>query len=455
MRRSRRAFLRAAAVVGSVGIAGCGDGENTVVTAPPGNNNGGGGGTSTATATGAANGTTTGTDDTPTATDTPVPVGSNETWGSFQFDLANTGSVPLNHSAFVSSQKNWSLTLDARPTMQPAFDEDQLYVPTRDSLHVIDRETQEVNWTFESPESPVTTPLVPGDGFVYVLSASGVYEIHAMEGWGAFTYNFSSEFKNLLGVSGPSAPILVGDTMVFNLVLKKTSGSRTTVSRLVGIDLSGDERWRTDKPGTVPALGLGPTPAASGDTLYVASGRDKQEATLYSVDAKNGNTGFATGYTGKGWSSVTLTDGQLFFADKYADVFTTGGNKVVRRTLDPPPNAYACAAGSDLVFMSSRTYGGNKGRLFAINERGTAEWTFEGEGNLYVPTTTENSVYVVSASGSLFALDQADGRVRWTQDLGLSGQVVASAPVISTDEIYLTATTGNEPAKLISISPTR
>lgn len=450
MRRSRRAFLRVAALAGSVGLAGCGDGENTRVTAPPGSIDDGNGGSTTAPPNGTANGTAT----TEPPTDSPVPIGTSETWRTFQNDLQNTGSVPLNHTRFESSTLNWSLQLEGKPSQQPAFDEQQLYVPTRTGITVVDRETQSVNWTFQPSEGPVTTPLVPGDNFVYVLSSSGVYQIHATEGWGAFEYNFSSEFGNLLGVVGPSPPSLVGDSIVFNAVMKTTGGDRTTISRILSLDGRGNQQWSTDKPATGPALGLGPTPAIAGNTLYVASGRDKQDATLYGLNPGNGGTRFATDYTGKGWSTVTVTDDQLYFADRWADVFTSGGNKIARRTLDPPPNAYACAAGAEHVFMSSRTYGGNTGKLFAMNDSGKVEWTFEGEGNLFVPTTTEETVYVVGASGYLFALDQADGHLRWEQDLGLSGQVVASAPVVSTDEIYLTAASGNDAATLFSISPT-
>lgn len=460
MKRSRRAFLRAAGLAGTVGLAGCSDdGTNTVVTAPP-NNNGGGTATATpanGTGTATATGTATGTE---TATPTPVPVGENETWGTLQADLANTGAVPLNHSGFVAGERNWSKTLDSPVTRQPAFDADQLYVPTRQTLYVIDRETQSVNWTFESPEQPVVTPVVPGDGFVYILTASGLYQHHAEDGWQAFTFEFTSEFPNLLSAVAPSAPQLVGNSFIFNLVMKKTGGSKTAVSRVVSVSSRGELEWTRDLPdaggreATTPASGFAPTPAVVGNNLYVPAGWAKQDATLYGLTT-GGGTNFRTDYTGKGWGSVTAVRDHLFFADRYADVFQNGGAKVARRTLDPPPNAYACAAGSENVFMSSRTYGGNEGKLYAVNDRGRVEWTFEGEGNMFVPMATANSIYVATASGDLLALDQADGLVRWSQDLGLSGQIEASAPVVSTDEIFLTAAPVSKPARLISISPTR
>lgn len=103
--------------------------------------------------------------------------------------------------------------------------------------------------------------------------------------------------------------------------------------------------------------------------------------------------------------------------------------------------------------MSSLTYGGNEGRLFAVNDRGRVEWTFEGEGNLYVPAVTDDTIYVASGSGSLFSLDQSDGLVNWRHDLGLSGVVRASGPAVRTYEIFLAASAPTKPVELYSISP--
>jgi len=461
MKRSRRSFLRAAALAGTVGAAGCGgNGTNTRVTAAP--DDGGGTPTDAANATGTAtNATDTGATvtETETATTTPESIGESETWRQFQADAANTGAVPLNHSGFLSGQRNWSVTLDAGPTRQPAFDETRLYVPTGSSLHAVDRESQSVVWTFEAATGPVTTPLVPGDGFVYVVTNSGVTQINAEAGWTAFEFNFVSEFPDVRSVEAPSAPVLAEESIVFNLILQPSSGSRRRVNRTVSLSLRGKEEWVRDEPSTdgreatLPANGFAPTPAFADGKLFFTAGWAAQEASLYAVGTGGGGKRIAD-YTGKGWSSITVADGLLYFADRFADVFKPDGSKVTRRRLEPPPNAYACAAGSEFVFMSSRTFGGNEGRLFAIDKTGRLQWTLEGEGNLYVPTATEETVYLASASGKLLAIDQADGLVRWSQDLGLSTPVVASAPVVSTDEIYLTAASGSGAARLVAVSPT-
>lgn len=190
-------------------------------------------------------------------------------------------------------------------------------------------------------------------------------------------------------------------------------------------------------------------------TLYVTHGWDKRDATLYALDPNSGNRRWYKDYKGKGWSSVSAKRGLLFFADKFADVFEAGsGNKVVRRTLNPPPNAYACAMGQENAFMSSRTYEGNEGKLFAIDDTGSVDWTFSGEGNLFVPTATNDTVYVASASGKLFALDVADGLVRWNQDLGVSAPAIASGASVSRNEVFVVAGTSSS-AKLVSVSPVR
>lgn len=423
------------------------------------------GDTDTATATGTANRTATddgtATDsptDAPTETETtPTPVGSNERWDMFQADGPNTGAVDLNFGAYSDSDVNWSMDLDYQVSRQPAFDEERLYVPTRGALYAIDRETREIVWTFEPSETPVTTPVLPGNGFVYVVTGSGVFKINAEDGWFAFEYSFTSEIDGFLG-GAVSAPVLVGDRLVYNLVVRRTSSP--TRSRIVSLSLDGNRQWATETatPATVPPTPFAPTPAVAGGSAYFVAGHGEngplsaRNAKLYKVNVSNGGGQFAVDYEGKGWSSITVGGGQLYFADDFATVFTTGGNKVSRRTLNPPPNAYAVAVGENYAFMSSRAYGGNEGRMFAIDENGRLQWTFEGEGNLFVPTVTDETVYVVSASGSVFALDQSDGLVRWEQDLGLSSPVRGSAATISTDEIYLTAASGTDAATLYSIS---
>lgn len=203
-------------------------------------------------------------------------------------------------------------------------------------------------------------------------------------------------------------------------------------------------------------------------TLYVTHGWDKRDATIYALNPDNGrrknwrpdpfNSKIVRGfrdYKGKGWSTISAKRGLLFFADRFADIFEAAdGDKVVRRTLDPPPNAYACAIGPDHAFMSSRVYEGNEGQLFAVDDAGRVDWTFSGEGNLFTPTATNDTVYVTSASGALFALDIADGLVRWRQDLGVSGPVDASGPAVSTNAIY-TIVGGSGNSKLVSVSPVK
>lgn len=463
MKRSRRAFLRAAALVGTAGAAGCNRPGGTPTKANPNGGNGGGASTATATSTGTATGTTTATEtDTPTQTptQTPIPVGSSERWETFQFDTANSGAVDLNHRQFSDGQENWNMSFPGNKPAQPAFDEERLYVPTGDAVTAIDRETQEVLWTFDVGENGASTPLVDDQGFVYFVTGSGVYRLHAEDGWSALDYKFTTEFPSIIATAAKSAPVKVGNQIVFNLVMRKSSGV-SPVTRVVSITERGDLNWMHEPRGpnnvrraaTIPPTVFAPTPVVNGNTLYVTSGHGKQDAAIYGINISNGGQRWFSDYKGKGWASITVKNNRLFFADRYLQVYDHKGNRIARRTVDPPPNAYAVAAGEEYVFMSSRTYGGNEGRMFAVNENGQVEWTFEGEGNLYVPAATNDTVYVGSASGALFAIAQSDGLVRWKQDLGLSGLVRASGPAISSEEIFIGASSEDNPMNLYSVSP--
>jgi hypothetical protein len=461
MKRSRRTFLQAAALVGSLGIAGCNNGGDDSTQTPGGGNGNGNGNNGGGTATGTANNSTSvnGTT-TPTETDTETPteglVGSNERWDMLQADGPNTGHVPLNHEVFGGAERSWSVQLNGQAGLQPAFDEERVYVPTRTHMYAVDRASQEVLWSFEAPEGPVTTPVLPGDGFVYFVTGDGVHKLETEEGWDAFDYAFNETIDDFRSVVAPSAATLVGDSMLFNVVVRRASGQ---LSRVVRVSLRGERQWarwvpaRSGLEATTPASGFAPTPAVNGSNVSVTVGWDKQDATLYSMNA-GGGVNWQKDYTGKGWSSVSAARGHLFFADRYADVFQSNGVKVVRRTLNPPPNAYACAVGPENVFMSSRVYEGNEGTLYAVNDSGRVQWRFEGEGNLFAPTVTDDTVYVASASGYLFGLDRNDGLADWKQDLGTSGKTVASGPAVSTDEVYVVAGGTSEDAKLVAVSLT-
>jgi outer membrane protein assembly factor BamB len=523
MKRSRRALLQAAALVGSLGIAGCNENRNGPNNGNNGNGNGGSG-TPTGSATGPGTG---GATDSPTeaSTPTPDPIGDVENWNKLQYDNFNTGWVDLNHGPFESSTVNWSVDLEGGAGLQPAFDEERVYVPTRKMLYAIDRASGEVVWSFEAEEGPVATPLLRA-GFVYTVTGGGVVKLNAAEGWNALNYRFNSQIDNLLSVVAPSAPVHFNGMVIFNLIVKTSGDLSKQTTRIVALDLDGNEQWVSTEPtpdpnymsgreATTPANGFAPTPAITGSgpetgsvptpsptpsptptpetstpsptpsptpetptptptasptptpsptprpssmttsTLYVTHGWDKQDATIYALNPNNGNRNWFKDYKGKGWSSISALRGRLFFADRYADVFEAGsGDKVVRRTLNPPPNAYACAIGREHTFMSSRTYEGNEGTLFAVNDVGRVDWSFSGEGNLFVPTATNDTVYVASASGELFALDSADGLVRWNQDLGVSAPAIASGASISRNEIFVVAGT-TDSAKLVSVSPVR
>lgn len=455
MNRSRRAFLRVATLAGSIGVAGCHGEEDQNDDPNTGGGNGGGNG-GTTTQTTEPPGDATATQNEETEDSTAVPVGSSEEWRTFQVDLPNTGAVSLQHGQFIDSERNWTEPLGETGPTQPVFDRDALFVATRGAVYAFDRETRDRRWTFETPENGPATPAIDDRGFVYVVTEDDAVKLHGQDGWSAWTFNFTDEFPNLIGVTAKSPPALVGDTVVFNLVLKKSTGSPSPASRVVGIDAgSGSLRWQfeTSREATVPPTRYAPAPAVAGNTLYVTAGHDKRDAALYALKSNTGSKRWEKRYKGKGWSSATVTNGLVYIADKYVQLFDGGGNHLVRRTVDPPPNAYAIAAGSEYVFMSSRTYGGNEGKLFAVNDRGRVEWTFEGEGNLYVPTATRDTVYVASGSGSLFALDQSDGLVNWRHDLGLSGVARAAGPAVRTDEIYLAAASEGNPVELFSISP--
>lgn len=447
MKRSRRAFLEAAAAVGALGAAGCNGPPETT----PGDTNPGNGGTATDTQTGPGDGNGTATE---TATPTDIPVGSVERWETFQYDHANTGTVPLYHRGFSVGQSAELASFSGNHVAQPAFDEDRIYVPTDTSLVALDRETGSEEWRFESVNAAVGTPALSDDGYAYTVTAKGVYKVDAESGDDVWQFVFSNEIDTYLSAAAVSGAILRDDMVVFNMVMNRTEGTPSTTGRVMGLDLfDGSVRWdfQTSRRARSPPKRLAPTPALADGTLYFTVGQDDRAATLYALNANNGNVRWRNGYVGKGWYSVSANENLLAFADEYIQLYKRDGTKIVRRTVDPPPKGHGTAIGSEYVFMTSRVYGGNEGRLYAIDESGRVKWSFEGEGNFYTPVVTDELVYVASGTGVLFALDQSDGLVHWRSDFDVSGILEASGPAVGTDEIYLTAATGSGPTRVLSL----
>jgi outer membrane protein assembly factor BamB len=80
--------------------------------------------------------------------------------------------------------------------------------------------------------------------------------------------------------------------------------------------------------------------------------------------------------------------------------------------------------------------------LFALSTKnGRLLWTFPTGGSLGPPTVWENTVFVGSIVGTLYALDANTGALRWSHTIG--GQI-DHAPAVARGVVYVGSTYGNE-----------
>lgn len=447
--RSRRSFLRAVAAGGVLGVAGCHeetDGSGSGGT-DDGQGDGADGSPGTSTQTGTA------TDAGPGDSNESTPTGAGR-WPSFQFDRRNGGVGPWTGDPGNGVSQSWQVDLDAPVEVQPVFDTDNVYVPSRGAVSALDRATGQQQWRHDAEDAAPGTPAIGGD-YLYVATSRGAFKINREEGWTAWRFNFTEEFPNILDAVAKSPAVVANGRMYFHLVVKRRSSSPSVVSRVVALDaMSGDLAWTfdTSRGATVPDGPYTAAPAVTGGRLYFTTGHDKLDSAVYALNAGNGGKAWSTGYDGRGHTSPAVLDGSVYVADKFAFGFDAGGGaERFQRKLTPRPNAYGVAVTGDRVFVSSRNFDGDNGTLFAVDTAGRPEWQFPGNSHMFVPTVARETVYVGNADGNLYALSVDDGTPRWQTSLGGDGARM-TAPTIGAEHLYLAVSFDSSPGSVYALS---
>ena len=153
------------------------------------------------------------------------------------------------------------------------------------------------------------------------------------------------------------------------------------------------------------------TPAFDGKRLFVAT----HSGTVRTVDATTGELSPAVLLRAaeRIWSSPTLDAGTLYVADlaKHVRALDAATGQVRwDRTLTGAATGDATLAG-DLLLLPTLD-----SRLIALDRRtdGAERWQFTTDNWLWAqPLVADGVVYIVSTSGTVYALDLATGQQRW------------------------------------------
>ncbi len=299
-------------------------------------------------------------------------------------------------------------------------------------------------WAFKTGKGIFSTPVIGADGTVYVGSADS--DFYAIRGSGKLRWKFKT--GNIID----SAAVLRGNTVTFGSgdeVLYRLTTKRKVVWRFrptkppvqgqqvnwwegnadVGpggvvyagntggyeyaINPNGKQKWvfaAGNSVWTDPAF------AADG-TAYVGS----LDRSVYALDA-NGNKLWSTPTIGFIVSSPALgTDGTVYVGSFDSNLYALDGKTGVPKwQFSTGDHIYSSpAVGKDGTIYFAST----DGNVYALDPAGNLKWRYDtGDVVRSSPVLGPNAdgsgdvLYVGAGNGTLFALDAASGKRRWSYD---------------------------------------
>jgi outer membrane protein assembly factor BamB len=199
--------------------------------------------------------------------------------------------------------------------------------------------------------------------------------------------------------------------------------------RAYAIDAAtGRVRWRRRVGGLAASA-----PAASGGLVYFVGNRGGYggiagagAATVTALDQGSGRVRWRRTLASASESSPLVINGRVFVGSQAGTVYalSAGRGRVLwtRQAGGPVKTALAYAHGR-LIFGD---YGGS---VTAVRMNGSVAWRTGGLGEIYAtPAVGFGRVFVGSKSGSVYALNDASGRLLWSHP---TGGYVYAAPAVA------------------------
>lgn len=311
-----------------------------------------------------------------------------EDWPMFHHDLSLSGTTSAH--APGSNEVLWTFPTGASVESSPAVVGDRVFIgSTNGNLYCLDKLTGSPVWSFAAGSSVRSSPAV-FEGKVYFLAENGMtYALNAADG----TVAWSVPIGN--GSWDWSSPA-VHDGNVF------VAASIGMLYSLAAAD--GSINWQTAVGGTPDS----PISVVNGKVYTGTHNFDTGSATLVAVDEAMG-------------SIVWTYDYHLYHAGVVGMV-NSNGAAVVDANGD----------GSLEVYFGVYNWSGSGDQAVCLDESTGAElWTRDIGGNTTsTPAVKNGTVFIGSDDNNLYALNAADGSIRWTFP---TGDDVWSAPAVSGD----------------------
>jgi outer membrane protein assembly factor BamB len=205
-------------------------------------------------------------------------------------------------------------------------------------------------------------------------------------------------------------------------------------SRVYAVDLvTGKDKWAFKAEHAIWAA-----PRVEGEVVYVAA----LDHFVYALNRADGSLKWKKDLGAAVGGTPTVVDGNLYvgsFGSKlYALDTATGGEK-----WPAPFQAHNWVWGGP-VFQTGMLYFTDlAGTVFAVDaESGSQKWAVTpGQVMRASPAVSADTVLVGDKAGMLFALNSADGAVRWKQQLS-KGELLTT-PLVSNDLVLVTPHQGD------------
>jgi len=230
-------------------------------------------------------------------------------------------------------------------------------------------------------------------------------------------YQFDAMNTGITGTNAPTNPESrwkqTFDTGVVGIAVTNDLIVVSTNRQVYGLHQdNGAEQWSAEVGHSVGYA------AVSDDTAYVPvhNGPPFQDRGIVAVDLNDGSERWRAAPDTDFRSPPTLSGSTVYAAgDGLVAIDATDGSK--RWSLDNETFGYVSAVDNGTVYVG----GGQSSTIRALTaESGEEVWQVEAEGEVTVaPTVINDTVYVPSEHGRLYALDADDGTEQWTADLSV------------------------------------
>jgi outer membrane protein assembly factor BamB len=335
---------------------------------------------------------------------------------AFQGDSTHAGRRTYSGPFSLPNQAAWSVTLPGRISYPLIADGTVFVLANREwdgsstdvSLHAFDADTGAAKWNTVVDQRAATSGQTYSKNKVIVMNSKGVLTAYdAGTGRQAWSLPLAERVLNMWAFHSPP-------TAYRGVVYVSGYGVGSTLN---AIDAeTGTLLWSS---GYLSATGG--SPAVYGDTVYV-SGRLQH----YALDRYTGAVRWhfsGDGYGGGG-ATPALYNGKVYLREPSApfmhriDALTgagAAGDGLAEGQRTPSSNPAEISS-----FSGSRRFELRDGELVAIDiPTNRVLWRFTGNGQLFsAPFTVNDTVFVASMNGKLFAVDGTTGTEIWQYQAG-------------------------------------